>query len=76
MTLTSVGPLATMALGVAIGSWDGTTCTTITQNGNSRTGTAALAGTVVQGNYCARVYDSGNVPDGGTVTYTLEVVHP
>ncbi len=76
ITLTSVSPLATMALGVAVGSWDGTTCTVISQNDNVRAGGAGLTGTAVSGNYCAKVYDSGNIPDGTTVTYTVQIVHP
>ncbi len=75
-TLTSIAPLATMSIGVGIGNWDGTTCTTITQNDNARAGTAALNGTMNPGNYCVRVYDSGNIPDGGSVTYSVQVVHP
>ncbi len=76
MSLTSVAPLATMALGVGIGSWDGTTCTVISQNDNAKTGATALTGTANPGNYCVRVYDSGNVPADWTVTYSVQVVHP
>jgi hypothetical protein len=76
ISLTSVGPLATMAIGLGVGSWDGTTCTVITQNDNARAGSIALTGTAVAGSFCAKVYDSGNIPDLTTVTYTIEVVHP
>ena len=76
ITLTSVAPLATMALGVGIGTWDGTSCSTITVNDNSKMNVAALSGTAAAGSYCIRVYDSGNIPDGGTVNYTVQVVHP
>jgi hypothetical protein len=76
MGLTSVAPLATMAIGVGIGSWDGTTCTALSNNDNSKAGVTALSGSVVVGSYCARVYDSGNIPAGGSATYTLQVVHP
>jgi hypothetical protein len=63
ISLTSIGPLAT--------------CTVITQNDNARANsTAALTGTAVAGNFCAKVYDSGNIPDGTTVAYTIQVVHP
>jgi hypothetical protein len=73
---TSVGPLATMALGMGIGTWDGTTCgLAVSQNDNSRAGLVALSGTAQAGNYCIRVYDSGNVPAGGSATYTLQVLH-
>jgi hypothetical protein len=78
ITLTSVSPLATMALGVGMMTSDGTSCTsTLTANDNSRANNvAALQGTAVAGNYCIRVYDSGNVPVSTTVTYTVTVLHP
>lgn len=76
--LTSVEPLATMALGVGIATWDGTACgtTAISKNDNARTGAAALSGTATAGNYCVTVYDSGNVPEGWTVSFSVQVVHP
>jgi hypothetical protein len=74
--LTEVGPLATMAIGVNIGTWDGTNCTSMTKNDNARAGSTALTGSVVTGSYCVRVYDSGNIPADTSVSYTLQVVHP
>jgi len=78
ITLTSVGPLATMSLGVGVATWDGTACGTapITKNDNARTGTTALSGTATAGNYCVTVYDSGNVPADWTVSFSVQVVHP
>ena len=78
VTLTSVSPLTTMALGVGIMTSDGTNCVkTLTQNDNARANnTAALEGTAVAGNYCVRVYDSGNIPESTTVSYTITVLHP
>jgi|RhiMetdeSRZDD1v2_1073273.scaffolds.fasta_scaffold08282_9 hypothetical protein len=75
--LTSVAPLSTMALGVGIATSDGTTCgSQISKNDNARSGTSALAGTATSGSYCVVVYDSGNVPDGWSVSFTVQVVHP
>jgi hypothetical protein len=66
-----------MSMGVGIGIYDGTTCSaSSTKNDNARTGVAALAGTATAGNYCVNVYDSGNIPEGGQVTYEVQVVHP
>jgi hypothetical protein len=76
ISLTDVAPLATMSIGVGIGTWDGTTCTSVSKNDNARAGSTALSGTVATGSYCVRVYDSGNIPDGASVTYTVQVVHP
>ena len=78
VTLTSVSPLSTMALGVGMMTSNGTSCvTTLTQNDDARANSvAALHGTAVAGNYCIRVYDSGNIPISGTVSYTITVLHP
>jgi hypothetical protein len=66
-----------MALGVGMMTSDGTNClSTLTQNDNARASAAALQGTATAGNYCVRVYDSGNVPISTTVTYTVTVAHP
>jgi len=74
--LTDIGPLTTMALGVGIGTWNGTTCSSaLTKNDNARAGATALSGTATAGNYCVTVYDSGNIPDGQTVTFTVSVAH-
>jgi hypothetical protein len=76
--LTSVAPLATMALGVSVGSWNGTTCgTKIAENDNARSGTTALSGiAAAAGSYCVQVFDSGNIPDTWSVSYTVQVTHP
>ena len=75
--LTAVGPLSTLALGVGIGTWDGTNCSAnATQNDSSKSGVLALSGSAGAGNYCVRVYDSGNIVEGATATYTVQVVHP
>jgi hypothetical protein len=77
ITMTSVGPLATMGVGVGLALWDGSNCgISIITNVNAKAGAEALSGTVSTGNYCIRVYDSGNVPSGWTVTYGVSVLHP
>jgi hypothetical protein len=78
ITLTKVSPLATMALGVGMMTSDGTNClSTLTQNNDVRANNvAALQGIAAAGNYCVRVYDSGNVPISTTVSYTITVLHP
>lgn len=77
ISLTAVSPLSTMSLGIAVASSDGTNCLQqITQNADARTGSVALTGTATTGNYCVRVYDSGNIPAATDVTYTVQVQHP
>jgi hypothetical protein len=77
VSLTSLSPLATMSMGVAVSSSDGTNCLTqISQNPDARTGVVALKGTAASGAYCVRVYDSGNVPASTAISYTVEVIHP
>jgi len=77
ISLTSVAPLATMSLGVGVATSDGTSClAAISQTADARSGSIALKGTAAVGNYCVRVYDSGNIPTATDVTYTLQVTHP
>ena len=78
IALTGVEPLATMALGVGVTTWAGDACgtTMISKNDNARAGVTALSGTATPGNYCVTVYDSGNVPEGWTVSFSVDVVHP
>lgn len=74
--LTSVEPLATMALGVSITAGGASCGNAIAQNTNARSGTTALSGTATPGSYCVRVFDAGNIPAASSVTYTIEVTHP
>lgn len=77
VNLTSVGPLTTMAIGVAVGTWANDTCTNLNiRNTAARTGSAALSGTAAAGSYCVNLFDSGNLPSNWTVTYTVSVTHP
>jgi hypothetical protein len=77
ISLSSVAPLSTMSLGVAVMSSDGTNClSTISQNTDARSGSIALQGQATAGKYCVKVYDSGNVPASTEVDYTVQVVHP
>jgi hypothetical protein len=76
VTLTDVEPLTTMALGVAIGSWDGTTCTPgVATTDHAKSGVIALTGTAVAGSYCVQVSDAGNIPPTWTVSFTVQVTH-
>ena len=73
---TSIAPATVTALGMGVGAWDGTTCSlNQSQNDAARSGNTALNGTAQAGNYCIRVYDGGNIQEGVTATYTLQVQH-
>lgn len=75
LTLTAVGPPATIFMGFGVGSWDGTTCTLVsggfitTQAGT----TPQLSGNINAGNFCLMVYDVGNM--SAPVTYTATAAH-
>jgi len=75
---TSISPASVAALGLGIGSWDGTASTcglNLSQNDVARSGSTALSGTANSGSFCIRVYDAGNLTEGVTATYTLQVQH-
>jgi hypothetical protein len=75
--LVTVSPLSTMALGLAVGAWNGSACTASNvRNDSARSGSVALSGTSATGDFCVLVYDSGNVPATVTVTYQVQVTHP
>jgi hypothetical protein len=74
-TLTSVGPLTTLAIGFGIGSYDSSTstCALLTEDDNARQGDV-LGGAAQPGSYCVEVFDVGNVQT--SATYSVQVVHP
>jgi hypothetical protein len=75
VVLTAAGPPSTIYMGLGIGTYDGTTCTLLTQGSvvTAAGTTAQLAGAAVAGSYCVQVYDVGNqtVP----ITYSVTVNH-
>jgi hypothetical protein len=75
---TTITPSSVTALGMGVGSWDGTTSTcglNQTQNDSARAASTGLTATAAAGNFCIRVYDGGNIPEGVTASYTLKVEH-
>ena len=74
----TITPSSVTALGMGIGSWDGPTATcglNQTQNDAAKAGSTAISATAPAGNFCIRVYDGGNIPEGVTASYTLQVQH-
>ena len=73
VTLVTVGPLNSLSIGLGVGTWDGAACTLIAGDNNAREA-AALNGTVEPGNYCAAIYDNGNLTT--PITYVVRVQRP
>src|SRR5262245_26920592 len=74
-TLTKVDPDSALAIGVSLGTWNGTSCQTILSNDATKVGTGLLASVSGVGNLCLRVYDSsGAVP--ASESYSVDVAHP
>ena len=74
----TIAPTSVTALGMGIGSWDAATATcglNQTQNDAAKAGSTAISATAPAGNFCIRVYDGGNIPEGVTASYTLQVQH-
>lgn len=74
-TLTSVQPDPTAVLGLALGTWNGTTCQIVLANDNAVQGTVVTGAVSSAGSLCARVYDAAGTLSG-PITFTLTVVHP
>ena len=73
-TLTTVAPDSTTAIGFSLGTWNGSACQIVLANDKAAQGASILGTASGAGNYCARVYDVGNVV--GTVSYEIQIVHP
>ncbi len=74
VTLSALAPDETLKIGLSLGTWNGAACTIVIANDSASKG-AAVSGTINSaGNFCARVYDVGNVVN--PVSYTLTVTHP
>lgn len=60
-------------VGLALGTWSGTTCTIVLANDISSVGGLVTGAVQDAGTLCARVYDVGRIEV--PVTFTIEVVH-
>ena len=71
---TGIGTDNTIALGLALGTWDGVACQILIVNDNATAG-AVMTGTVsAAGSLCVRVFDAGYVVD--PLAYEVRVIHP
>jgi predicted flavoprotein YhiN len=73
-TLTSLGPDSTLAIGLSLGTWNGTSCSQVLSNDSAFQGQALLGTATSSGSLCVRLYDVGKLTDA--IAYTVTVVHP
>jgi hypothetical protein len=67
-------PANSPAVGVSVGTWNGTSCETVTYNDNAAVGSGVAAVANGAGNLCARIYDSqGKLT--GPVTFSATIKH-
>lgn len=74
ITLLSVGPPATITVGLGVGTPSGTTCALISAVSTPAGTVAQLSGTANAGAFCLSVFDVGNL--AASVDYTVAVSHP
>jgi hypothetical protein len=79
VTITSLSPNTAQIVGLSLGVWNGTACSTSPATGGSATDVATTGSTITlnttaAGNLCARLYDVGFVTT--PVLYTMQITHP
>jgi hypothetical protein len=75
ITLTTLSPTATIAVGLGIGTPNGTTSCTLSSFTSSAVAASTPQITVTEnaGSYCAQIYDVGNVTTPSA--FTISIVH-
>ena len=73
-TLAAILPDNTLALGFALGTWNGQSCASVISNDNAIVFTQIAGSIGSAGALCLRIYDVGRVAT--TTTFTITVVHP
>ena len=79
VSITSLAPDSTQLVGLSLGVWNGTSCSTSPATGGSATdvattGSAITLNATAAGNLCARLYDVGFITT--PVLYTMQITHP
>ena len=79
VTIVNLSPDNTQLVGLSLGVWNGTGCSTSPATGGSAsdvatTGTSITLNATGAGNLCARLYDVGFV--NAPVLYTMQITHP
>jgi type IV pilus biogenesis protein CpaD/CtpE len=74
VTLATLSPVATLPIGLSLGTWTGSACQIVIAN-DAAAQAAAITGTVTSAaSLCARVYDTGKVTT--PVDFNVSIVHP
>jgi hypothetical protein len=71
---TSIGTDNTIALGLALGTWDGVACQVLITNDNATAGVVVTGTVSAAGSLCLRVFDVGYIVD--PLSYEVKVAHP
>jgi len=79
VTIVSLTPNASQIVGLSLGVWNGSACSTSPQTGGSSSDTATSGSSITlnasaAGSLCVRLYDVGFIT--APVLYTLQVTHP
>jgi hypothetical protein len=79
VTITNLAPDSAQLVGLSLGVWNGTSCSTSPATGGSATdiastGSSITLNTTAAGNLCARLYDVGFITT--PVLYTMQITHP
>ena len=74
VTLTTLAPEGLEAIGVSLGTWNGTACQIVIANTAAAQGAAILGVASSAGNLCVFVQDVGKISTAAS--YEITVVHP
>ena len=70
----SIGTDNSIALGLALGTWNGSTCSVLLVNDNATVGVVVSGAVSGAASLCVRVFDVGFVTD--PLSYEVQVLHP
>jgi hypothetical protein len=73
-TLVTLTPDSTLVVGLAIGTWNGTTCQQVLANDQATQGSTVTGTLSAAGNLCVRIYAVGDIPN--VETYQINALHP
>jgi hypothetical protein len=74
-TIITLTPDSSIAVGLAIGTWNGATCQTVIVNDRAGLGSTVTGNASNAGSLCVRIFDAtGTIP--ATTKFELVVVHP